>query len=183
MTTDRWGNVASYTLTIEQTGGSAITVPGYGFLLNNELTDFNFAPIQPGTPDPNLPAGGKRPRSSMSPTIVFKHGQPWLAVGSPGGASIITTVAQVTTEYIDRDRPGRRHRGPRFSSRNGAASEAEPAIANGARGAELRALGHIINVNPEIGAATAIRILPHGRFLAAAETTRRGGGAAAVVRP
>src|SRR5215217_724739 len=53
---DRWGNVAAYTLTIEQTGGSGITVPGYGFLLNNELTDFNFVPLQAGVPDPNLPA-------------------------------------------------------------------------------------------------------------------------------
>ena len=57
--TDRWGNVASYTLTIEQTGGSGITVPGYGFLLNNELTDFNFAPLQTGVPDPNLPGAGQ----------------------------------------------------------------------------------------------------------------------------
>ena len=182
--TDRWGNVASYTLTIEQTGGSGITVPGYGFLLNNELTDFNFAPLQPGVPDPNLPAAGKRPRSSMSPTILFKHGRPWLAVGSPGGATIITTVTQVTAGYVDRDLSlVDAIAAPRFSSRNGAASEAEPAIATGALGAELRALGHTVNPNPEIGAATAIRILPHGRFVAAAETTRRGGGAAAVVSP
>ncbi|EFL18506.1 gamma-glutamyltransferase [Streptomyces sp. C] len=81
---DRWGNVVSYTLTIESTGGSAITVPGRGFLLNNELTDFSFAPAAPGVPDPNLPGPGKLPRSSMSPTIVLDHGRPVLAVGSPG---------------------------------------------------------------------------------------------------
>ncbi|OYN90593.1 gamma-glutamyltransferase family protein [Parenemella sanctibonifatiensis] len=63
---DRWGNVVSYTLTIEQTGGSAITVPGHGFLLNNELTDFNFVPLTEGVPDPNLPGPGKQPRSSTS---------------------------------------------------------------------------------------------------------------------
>ena len=57
MTADKWGNVASYTLTIEQTGGSGIVVPGYGFLLNNELTDFNFAPLTPGPcPTPTCPA-------------------------------------------------------------------------------------------------------------------------------
>ncbi|NUU24341.1 MAG: gamma-glutamyltransferase, partial [Streptomycetaceae bacterium] len=67
VTADRWGNVVAYNLTIEQTGGSAITVPGRGFLLNNELTDFSFAPANPAVPDPNLPAPGKRPRSSMSP--------------------------------------------------------------------------------------------------------------------
>ena len=78
-TTDKWGNVASYTLTIEQTGGSAITVPGWGFLLNNELTDFSFVPLTAGVPDPNLPGAGKRPRSSMSPTIVLKDDRPWLA--------------------------------------------------------------------------------------------------------
>ena len=94
--------MASYTLTIEQTGGSAITVPGWGFLLNNELTDFNFVPLTAGVPDPNLPGPGKRPRSSMSPTIVTLHGRPVLALGSPGGATIITTVAQVLTEYLDR---------------------------------------------------------------------------------
>ena len=68
---DRWGNVVTYTFTIEQIGGSGIVVPGRGFLLNNELTDFNFAA---GTA--NSPAPGKRPRSSMAPTIVFDHGRP-----------------------------------------------------------------------------------------------------------
>jgi len=184
VTADKWGNVASYTLTIEQTGGSGITVPGYGFLLNNELTDFNFVPLQAGVPDPNLPAAGKRPRSSMSPTIMLKNGRPWLTLGSPGGATIITTVLQVATGYIDRDLSlVDAIATPRFSSRNGAASEAEPAIANGPLGTQLRALGHTINANPEIGAASGIRILPHGQLIAAAETTRRGGGAAAVVNP
>ena len=62
---DRWGNVASYTLTIEQTGGSGITVPGYGFLLNNELTDFNFAPLTRRRPRPEparARASGRAPR-------------------------------------------------------------------------------------------------------------------------
>ncbi len=68
-------------------------MPGYGFLLNNELTDFNFAPLTPGVPDPNLPGPGKRPRSSMSPTILLDDGKPFLAVGSPGGATIITSVS------------------------------------------------------------------------------------------
>ncbi|MFD9129589.1 gamma-glutamyltransferase, partial [Kitasatospora sp. NPDC059571] len=99
---DRWGNVVSYTLTIEQTGGSAITVPGRGFLLNNELTDFSFTPVTPGVPDPNLPGPGKRPRSSISPTIVLRDGRPFFAAGSPGGATIITTVLQVLIGRIDR---------------------------------------------------------------------------------
>ena len=77
-TADRWGNIVSYTLTIEQTGGSGIIVPGRGFLLNNELTDFNFAPTS--ADDPNAPGAGKRPRRSMSPTIVTRpDGKPLLA--------------------------------------------------------------------------------------------------------
>lgn len=180
--TDRWGNVAEYTLTIEQTGGSGITVPGYGFLLNNELTDFNFKQADPTVRDPNLPGPGKRPRSSMSPTIVLDHGRPVLAVGSPGGATIITTVTQVLLGGLDRNLPlVDAIAAPRLSSRNGT-TQAEPPIAGGPLGDQLRAMGHVLASTPEIGAATAIRILPGGRFEAAAETTRRGGGSAMVVR-
>ncbi len=101
---DKWGNVVSYTTTIEATWGTGILVPGYGFLLNNELTDFNFAPtLNPATGNPgaNDVAPGKRPRSSMSPTIVFKGGEPVLAYGSPGGATIINSVLNVTLNLID----------------------------------------------------------------------------------
>ena len=87
---DRKGNVVSYTFTIESIGGNAIVVPGWGFLLNNELTDFNYN----STSHPNKRDGGKRPRSSMAPTIVQRHGKPFLAIGSPGGSTIITTVLQ-----------------------------------------------------------------------------------------
>ncbi len=180
---DRYGNVAAYTLTIEQTGGSGITVPGYGFLLNNELTDFNFAPLAAGVPDPNLPGPGKRPRSSMSPTIVLVDGMPVLALGSPGGATIITSVAQTLLGHLDRGLPlVEAIAAPRLSSRNGT-SQAEPAIASGPLGAALRARGHTIAATAEIGAVTAIRILGPNSFEATAETTRRGGGSAMVVRP
>jgi gamma-glutamyltranspeptidase/glutathione hydrolase len=181
---DRWGDVAAYTLTIEQTGGSGITVPGYGFLLNNELTDFNFVPLAAGVPDPNLPGPGKRPRSSMSPTILLDDGRPFLALGSPGGATIITTVLQTLTGYLDRDLSlVDAIAAPRLSSRNGAASEAEQALLDSPQNAALTALGHVLRLNPEIGAATAIRVQPGGRLTAAAESTRRGGGAAAGVHP
>jgi gamma-glutamyltranspeptidase / glutathione hydrolase len=180
---DKWGNVASYTLTIEQTGGSAMTVPGHGFLLNNEMTDFDFVPLTPGVPDPNLPAPGKQPRSSMSPTIVLHHGQPWLALGSPGGATIITTVVQVLTEYVDRGRPlVAAIAAPRLSSRNGV-EEAEPALLDSPTAAQLEALGHVLKLKPEIGAAAAVRIYGDGTFTAAAEPVRRGGGSAMVVHP
>ncbi|MER7732100.1 gamma-glutamyltransferase [Streptomyces erythrochromogenes] len=181
---DRWGNVVSYTLTIESTGGSALTVPGRGFLLNNELTDFSFAPAAPGVPDPNLPGPGKRPRSSMSPTIVLDHGRPVLAVGSPGGATIITTVLQTLTGHLDRGLPlVDAIAAPRASQRNQTTTELEPGLWNSPLRAELEALGQGFRQNPEIGAATGVQRLPDGRWLAAAETSRRGGGSAMVVRP
>jgi len=181
---DRWGNVAAYTLTIEQTGGSGITVPGRGFLLNNELTDFNFTPATPGVPDPNLPGPGKRPRSSMSPTIVLAGGAPLLAVGSPGGATIITTVLQILLGRLDRGLSlGDAIAAPRASQRNAANTPVEPAFLADPAAAGLTALGHTLVSGPEIGAATGVEFLRDGRLLAAAEPVRRGGGAAGVVRP
>lgn len=183
-TADKWGNVVAYTLTIEQTGGSGITVPGRGFLLNNELTDFSFAPADPAVHDPNLPGPGKRPRSSISPTIVLKHGRPVLALGSPGGATIITTVLQSLIGKVDRGLPlVDAIAAPRASQRNAAATELEPGLWNSPVRAQLEALGHVFKPNPEIGAATGVQRLPDGRWLAAAETERRGGGSAMVVRP
>ncbi|MEE1753871.1 gamma-glutamyltransferase [Streptomyces sp. SP18CS02] len=182
---DKWGNVVAYTLTIESTGGSGITVPGRGFLLNNELTDFSFAPADPAVHDPNLPGPGKRPRSSMSPTIVLDdHARPVLALGSPGGATIITTVLQTLTNVLDRDLPlVEAIAAPRASQRNQPTTELEPALYDSPSRARLEALGHAFRLNPEIGAATGIQRLPDGRWLAAAEKTRRGGGSAMVVRP
>lgn len=181
---DKWGNVVAYTLTIEQTGGSAITVPGRGFLLNNELTDFSFVPANPAAPDPNLPGPGKRPRSSISPTIVLKDGRLDFAIGSPGGATIITTVLQVLTEHVDRglsllDAIA----APRASQRNAASTELEPALWDSPLRTDLEGIGHHFVQNPEIGAATGVQRLGDGRWLAAAEPVRRGGGSAMVVVP
>jgi gamma-glutamyltranspeptidase/glutathione hydrolase len=179
---DRWGDVVEYTLTIEQTGGNAMVVPGRGFLLNNELTDFNFTPTQGSAPDPNLPAPGKRPRSSMSPTIVFDHGRPFLALGSPGGSTIITTVLQMLVNRVDLGMTmPQALAAPRATQRNTAAVQAEPGFDPQRPG--LEALGHVFAPNPEIGAATAIEFLPDGRLLACAEPVRRGGGSAGVVVP
>ncbi|HSV66714.1 MAG TPA: gamma-glutamyltransferase [Mycobacteriales bacterium] len=183
VTADRWGNVVAYTLTIEQTGGSGIVVPGRGFLLNNELTDFNFAPTQGAAPDPNLPGPGKRPRSSMAPTIVLRDGRPLLAVGSPGGATIITTVLQVLLNRLDLGMSlADAIAAPRASQRNGANTEGEPAFL-ALYQAALQARGHSFTTNPEIGAATGLELLGHGLVTAAAEPVRRGGGSALVVHP
>ncbi|GGN92612.1 gamma-glutamyltranspeptidase [Streptomyces albiflavescens] len=182
---DKWGNVVAYTLTIEQTGGSGITVPGRGFILNNELTDFSFTPASPDVHDPNLPGPGKRPRSSISPTIVLdRANQPVVALGSPGGATIVTTVLQTLTEFLDRGLPlVDAIAAPRASQRNQTTTELEPALWNSPLKAQLESIGHAFRQNPEIGAATGVQRLPNGTWLAAAEKVRRGGGSAMVVRP
>jgi gamma-glutamyltranspeptidase / glutathione hydrolase len=178
---DAAGNVASYTLTIEQTGGSGITVPDRGFLLNNELTDFTFEVADPTVPEPNLPAPGKRPRSSMSPTIVLHEGEPVLALGSPGGSTIITTVLQTLVNRVDRNMNlVEAIAAPRASQRNTPTVSAEPAFI-AAYGEPLGELGHEFTPVDEIGAATGVEFLPGGLLLAAAEPERRGGGSAGVV--
>jgi gamma-glutamyltranspeptidase/glutathione hydrolase len=96
---DDKGNMVSNTYTLNASFGSAIAVPGTGMLLNNEMGDFAARPGKPNLfglvqGETNSIEGGKRPLSSMSPTIVFRDGVPWLATGSPGGSRIITTVLQ-----------------------------------------------------------------------------------------
>jgi gamma-glutamyltranspeptidase/glutathione hydrolase len=185
---DKWGNVVEYTLTIEQTGGSGMVVPGRGFLLNNELTDFSTVF---DAADPNRIEPGKRPRSSMSPTIVLEDDKPFLALGSPGGSTIITTVLQTLVNRIDlgMSTPDA-IAAPRAAQRNTAKVTAEPAFIDkyGAAltsrfGHEFTPSGDSFSSASEIGAATAIEFLDDGRTLAAAEPVRRGGGSAMVVKP
>ncbi|MFF0341971.1 gamma-glutamyltransferase [Kribbella sp. NPDC004875] len=184
---DKWGNVVSYTLTIEQTGGSGITVPGRGFLLNNELTDFSAVP---DPKDPNIVQAGKRPRSSMSPTIVLRGGKPYIAIGSPGGSTIITTVLQTLTNRLDRGMTlPQAIAAPRASQRNTASVTAEQAFID-RYGAALAPYRHTFtpagapgSSAAEIGAVAALEFLPGGAILAAAEPTRRGGGAAGTAWP
>ena len=177
---DAEGNVVSYTFTIESTGGNGIVVPGFGFLLNNELTDFNFD----STTHPNRVEGGKRPRSSMSPTIVLADGAPLLATGSPGGSTIITTVLQILLDRLDLGAPlPEAIAAPRLTQRNTTATLVEPAFLDTPEAAALMARGHQLSTTGEIGAATGIEFLADGRVLAAAEPTRRGGGSAMVVNP
>ena len=103
---DRWGEVASLTSTIESPFGSGLMVNG--FYLNNELTDFSLVPTKDGMPVANRVEGGKRPRSSMAPTIVYgpdgpngSKGRVRLAVGAAGGATIIAQVARAIIGVVD----------------------------------------------------------------------------------
>ena len=174
---DKHANVVSYTFTIESTGGAGLVVPGYGFLLNNELTDFNFT----SRTHPNRVQGGKRPRSSMAPTIVLRSGRPWLGLGSPGGSTIITTVLGLLVERIDRGTSlPLAIAAPRASQRDTPATFAEPAFLKSPVAAELAARGHAFTLMGEIGAATGIELGSGGAMVAAAEPVRRGGGSALV---
>ena len=96
---DSYGNALSMTTTIENGFGSRLMTNG--FLLNNELTDFSFSSHSDGVPIANRVEPGKRPRSSMSPTIVLKGGLPTLVIGSPGGSRIIGYVAEAIVAHVD----------------------------------------------------------------------------------
>jgi gamma-glutamyltranspeptidase/glutathione hydrolase len=178
---DKDGNVVSYTFTIESWGGSGIVVPGYGFLLNNEMTDFDFS-----GPHPNVPEAGKRPRSSMAPTIAFKDGKPAFTIGSPGGSTIITTVLQTIVNHIDFGMPmDQALNAPRLSERNGAATSVEPGFPGSPQARALEAFGHKWANGPddppeEIGAANAIVFNPDGTVTAVSEGRRHGVGSALV---
>ena len=193
VTADKWGNIVAYTNTINFFGGSGQTVPGYGFLLNNEMTDFDFAPSSPGAYDPNLPAGGKQPRSSMGPVIAFRDGTPVFSVGAAGGSTIPTTILQTIVNHVDfgMSLPAALA-APRVSQRNAPTSLAEPDFYNSALAKQLtsqfgekftEATGPILPLDYYPGDATALQLLGHGRAEAIAEPVRLYGGSALVVHP
>lgn len=175
---DREGNVVAYTFTIEDWGGSGIVVPGRGFLLNNELTDFDFE-----GPHPNVPEAFKRPRSSMSPTIVVKNGAPAFTIGSPGGSTIITTALQTIVNHVDLGMSlADALAAPRMSQRNGDTTLVETLL--GFPGSEqarvLEAKGHKWRETDQIGAANGIGFNADGTVTAVSEPLRHGGGSAIV---
>ena len=148
-----------------------------GFFLNNQLTDFSFRPVDDsGAPIANAVAPGKKPRSSMSPTIVFREGRFELAVGSPGGNAIIAYVSKALVGMLDWnlspqqavDLPNMIARGPLVAE----ASRADPALLE-----QLSTMGHAFRSNRGAGEGSglhAVRVLPDGRLVGAADTRREG---------
>lgn len=184
---DKWGNVVSYTTTIEAGWGSGILVPGYGFLLNNELTDFNFTP-RAGTDPPgdlNFDPGAndvapfKRPRSSMSPSILFKGDQPIAAYGSPGGSTIINSVFQITLNLIDhgmsiQEAIDAARISSTTSTPEGSSISREEGFSEDVIG-ELEGLGHVFRNPSSIGSVQAIIIdLQTGKLYGGADQRREG---------
>ena len=145
---DAHGNAVAMTSSIENAFGSRILV--HGFLLNNQLTDFAFQPTEDGRPVPNRIEPGKRPLSSMSPTVVFDaHGQLVGALGSPGGSAIINYVAQTLVGVIDWKLDIQQAMSlPHFGSRNGP-TELEAGMGIDALRGPLEALGHEVKISEQ----------------------------------
>ena len=192
---DKWGNMVSYTNTIESSHGIGVfagyrnddgSFKSHGFLLNNELTDFNTTPsVNPFTAGAgyNDVQPAKRPRSSMTPAMIFTpSGQPLIAYGSPGGATIINSVLNVTLNLIDHKMTLQDAiNAPRVSitgtastiSRDNGITPAAPLAP--ATVAGLTALGYTVAAPVDIGSVQAVLIDPRtGRQYGAADARREG---------
>ncbi|RST74226.1 gamma-glutamyltransferase [Siminovitchia acidinfaciens] len=168
---DKWGNIVTYTTTIEQLFGTGIMVPGYGIMLNNELTDFDAVPGGSNEVQPN-----KRPLSSMSPTMLLKDGEPFMTVGSPGGPTIITSVLQTILNVVDYDMDLKSAiEEPRIYSNQYPNIRWEPGVPDIAR-ARLAQMGHRWDAVPgEIGNVQALMVDPEtGLYYGAADSSREG---------
>lgn len=169
---DAAGNALSMTTTIEAAFGSGIMVAG--FLLNNQLTDFSFRAMRGGQPVANRVGPGKRPRSSMAPTIVFgSDGQPVLVIGSPGGSRIIGYVARAVSAVLDHGLSlPRAFSIAHVLSRNGPAEIERGTRADTA--AALGRMGHRVRPATMTSGLHGIRRLPDGRLEGAADPRREG---------
>lgn len=175
--TDSHGNVVSYTTTIEQVFGSGIMVPEYGFMLNNELTDFDAKPGGANEVQPD-----KRPLSSMTPTIVFQNDSPVLTAGSPGGQTIITTVLQTILNVYEYDMDIETALDePRMFTSDPETYTHEEGISKDVI-SELNEMGHNFEDEPEnIGNVNSILIDPSDGSHTGATDTNRNGAAFGVV--
>jgi gamma-glutamyltranspeptidase / glutathione hydrolase len=170
---DAQGDAVSMTTTIEDGFGARLMTSG-GFLLNNELTDFNFVPEEDGKPVANRVEGGKRPRSSMAPTLVFDaFGRLYGAVGSPGGSQIINFVAKTLVALLDwKMDPQNAVDLANFGSRNGP-TELEKGSEAEAWKAALEARGHEVRLLEMTSGTQAIIKTPEG-FVGGADGRREG---------
>jgi gamma-glutamyltranspeptidase/glutathione hydrolase len=170
---DADGNAVSMTTTIEAGFGSRLMTAA-GFLLNNELTDFSFVPVEEGKPVANRVEGGKRPRSTMAPTIAYDEaGRVAIVTGSPGGGAIIDYVVKNLVAIVDWNMdPQAAAALPNFGSTNGP-TELEAQTSVVALAPKLRALGHDVRIVPETsGAQTIVR--RGDRWIGGADPRREG---------
>lgn len=168
---DAEGNAVSITTTIENGFGSRLM--SGGFLLNNELTDFSFATHNDGVPIANRVEPGKRPRSSMSPTIVMKDGTPYMVVGSPGGSRIIGYVAQSIIAHLDwgmniQEAINMPHAVNRFGK-----YDLEEGTGAASLQAELEAIGYEVGVRGLTSGLHGI-VIQDGKLMGGADPRREG---------
>lgn len=176
---DRWGNLVALTETINENFGSLVVAEPFGILLNDEIDDFLIAPGRQNTyglvqGEANLIAAGKRPLSSMSPTIVLKNGKPVLVVGAAGGPRIITAVAQVLLRVIDGAPLEEAMAAPRLHHQ----WRPDTIFWNAEPPSELRAalekLGHKVSDERRYGVVNAIQITADGTLVGASDAWRCG---------
>ena len=171
---DKQGNMVALTQTINDFFGSGVTVPGCGFVLNDEMDDFVK---KPGTK--NSIAPGKRPLSSMSPTLLLKDGQPYATLGSPGGMRIITTVAQIISNLIDQGMAVQQAiEAPKTNNYQGGALKIESRVPADAQEG-LKKKGHQLTVYKAFdlyfgGAQAVVRDLKTGDLHGGADPRRDG---------
>src|SRR5439155_4411698 len=170
---DQYGNAVAMTTTIEDAFGSRLMTRS-GFLLNNELTDFSFAPTDNGKPVANRVEAGKRPRSSMAPTIVYdRAARVHMVAGSPGGSAIINYVAKTLIGVLDWGLdPQAAIALPNVGSRNGP-TELEADTQAVALAEKLRALGHEVQVMDHTSGLQAI-VWPQTGSIGRADPPREG---------
>lgn len=169
---DGFGNALSMTTTIESGFGSRVMAAG--FLLNNELTDFSRAPEKAGKPVANRVEGGKRPRSTMAPTMLMRDGKPALLIGSPGGSRILGYVAESIINIVDFDMPlGAALAAGHLSNRNGP-TDLEAGSDVEAWADALKAMGHDVRLRALNSGLSAIRIDADGGLEGAADPRREG---------
>jgi gamma-glutamyltranspeptidase/glutathione hydrolase len=170
---DQYGNALAMTTTIEDAFGSRLMTRS-GFLLNNELTDFSFAPVDDGKPVANRIEAGKRPRSSMAPTIVYDgQGRVFIVLGSSFGSTIINDVAKTLIAIIDWGLdPQAASALPNYGSRNGP-TELEKGTAVVALEPRLRALGHETRIIDDTSGVHAI-VRTRSGWIGGADPRREG---------
>jgi gamma-glutamyltranspeptidase/glutathione hydrolase len=170
---DADGNAVALTTSIESAFGSGLMTEG-GFLLNNELTDFSFVPVEGGLPVANRVEGGKRPRSTMAPTIVYdREGRVVLVAGSAGGPSIVNYVVKTLLGVLDwKLDPQAAVALPNVGSRNGP-TELERDTASAELAPKLEALGHRTLVHAQNSGTQAIARTPQG-WIGGADPRREG---------
>jgi len=172
---DASGSWVGITATVNTSFGSKVIVPGTGVVLNNEMDDFSAAPGAPNVAglvgaEANAVAGGKRPLSSMSPTVILKDGRPVLTLGAAGGPTIITQVVQAIVQHLDLGRPlpeavaaPRIHHQWKPDALRVERSLPEPVVE------ELKRLGHTVKRVGRLGTLQAVGFAKDGQFIAVRE--------------